>query len=103
MSDCGTAAGEAPGLQPSPDLATPVTDELNRIRETVQALCPAGATITFEYSTRLRINIDTRRMENLARLETLLPTACNGLFTNIHRGLVDNHPFLHRLSAEVRR
>jgi hypothetical protein len=42
-------------------------------------------------------------MENLARLETLLPTACNGLFSKIQRGLVDNHPFLHRLSAEVRR
>jgi hypothetical protein len=99
----GGMAGEATDLRASAEVATPVTDELNRIREAVQALCPAGATITFEFDTHLRINIDTRRMENLARLETLLPTTCNGLFSKIQRGLVDNHPFLHRLSAEVRR
>jgi hypothetical protein len=103
MSECKTAAEASAELQPSANLAMPVTDELNRIREAVQALCPAGAVITFEYDTRLRMNIDTRRMENLARLETLLPTACNGLFSKIQRGSVDNHPFLHRLSAEVRR
>jgi hypothetical protein len=102
MSERGTT-GEGTSLQPFADVAMPVTDELNRIRDAVQALCPAGATITFEYDTRLRINIDTRRMENLTRLETLLPTTCNGLFSKIQRGLVDNHPFLHRLSAEVHR
>jgi hypothetical protein len=96
-------AGQGTNLRTSADVEMPVTDELNRIRDAVQALCPAGATITFEYDTHLRINIDTRRMENLARLETLLPTVCEGLFYKIQRGLVDNHPFLHRLSAEVRR
>jgi hypothetical protein len=102
MSD-RESAGQGTNLRTSVDVAMPVTDELNRIRDAVQALCPAGATITFEYDTHLRINIDTRRMENLARLETLLPTTCNGLFSKIQRGLVDNHPFLHRLSAEVHR
>jgi hypothetical protein len=97
------SAGQGANLRTSADVVMPVTDELNRIRDAVQALCPAGATITFEYDTHLRINIDTRRMENLARLETLLPTTCNGLFSKIQRGLVDNHPFLHRLSAEVHR
>lgn len=80
-----------------------VSDELSRIRSTVQTLSPADAAIGFEYDGRLRINIDVRSIEDLARLETLLPSACDGLFSNIQRRLVEHHPFLHRLTADVAR
>jgi hypothetical protein len=36
-------------------------------------------------------------------LELLLPTLCGGIFPNVQRRLVDNHPFLHRLTALVAR
>ena len=88
-----------PGTQPS----TIVSDELGRIRSAVQALSPADAAIGFEYDGRLRINIDVRSLEDLTRLETLLPGAFDGLFFNLQRRLVEHHPFLHRLTATVAR
>lgn len=86
-----------------PEPSTIVSEELGRIRSAVQALSPADAAIGFEYDGRLRINIDVRSLEDVARLETLLPGVCEGLFSNMRRGLVEHHPFLHRLTATVAR
>jgi hypothetical protein len=97
-------AGERPlSTLPRAEPSTIVSDELSRIRSTVQSLSPADAAIGFEYDGRLRINIDVRFVEDVARLETLLPSACDGLFFNIQRRLVEHHPFLHRLTASVAR
>lgn len=89
--------------RPGPEPSTIVSDELSRIRSAVQTLSPSDAAIGFEYDGRLRINIDVRSLEELARLETLLPGAFDGLFSNIQRRLVEHHPFLHRLTATVAR
>jgi hypothetical protein len=95
-----TANVEPIGL---PERSTIVTDELNRIGAAVRTICPDAAAIGFEFDGKLRINIDLRRLEDVARLEVVLPTLCGGAFSAIQRGLVDNHPFLHRLTALVDR
>lgn len=105
-AQAGPAYEAAERLLPAPPGAEPstiVSDELSRIRSAVQALSPEEAVIGFEYDGRLRINIDVRSLEDLARLETLLPRACEGLFYNIQRRLVEHRPFFHRLTANVDR
>lgn len=92
-----------PSARPGPEPSAIVSDELSRIRSAVQALSPGDAAIGFGYDGRLRINIDVRSLEDLARLETLLPSAFGGLLFNIQRGLVEHHPFLPRLTATVAR
>jgi hypothetical protein len=103
MSDGEARAQASVEAMPAPARSTIVSDELNRIRSAVQAISPEGAAIAFEFDGRLQINIDVRRIEDLSRLETLLPNACGGIFSNLQRGLVDNRPFLHRLTADVER
>jgi hypothetical protein len=51
----------------------------------------------------LQLHIDVRNLEDVSRLEVVLPSLCGGIFSNLQRGLVDNHPFLHRLTALVDR
>ena len=80
-----------------------ISDELDRIAQAVAAVSPADADIGFEYDGKLRINVDIRKLEDLARVELLLPTLCGGIFSDVQRGLVDNRPFLHRLTAVVAR
>jgi hypothetical protein len=100
----GEAAAEAVVEQmPAPARSTFVSDELNRIAEAVRAICPDDAHISFEFERRLQINVDIRKLEDLARVEMLLPSLCGGIFSNVQRGLVDNRPFLHRLIAIVAR
>jgi hypothetical protein len=103
MSEGEAAAPASVERMPAPARSTTISDELTRIRSAVQAICPEGATISFEFEDRLQINIDVRRVEHLARMETLLPSICGGIFSNLQRGLVDNRPFLHRLTADVAR
>lgn len=103
MSEGEAAAQASVERMPAPARSKAVTDELVRIRAAVQAICPDGTIIGFEFENRLQINIDLRRLEDLSRLETLLPSLCGGIFSNLQRGLVDNRPFLHRLTADVDR
>ena len=85
------------------DKSAIVSNELDRITQAVAAVSPEDADIGFEYDGKLRINIDIRKLEDLARVELLLPTLCGGIFSDVQRGLVDNRPFLHRLTALVDR
>ena len=78
-----------------------VSRELDRIAQAGATVSPDDADIGFEYDGKLRINIDIRKLEDLARVEILLPTLCGGIFSDVQRGLVDNRPFLHRLTALV--
>ncbi len=78
-----------------------VSAELDRIAQAVRAHCPKETTISFEYDGRLQINIDIRKLEDLIAVEGVLPTLLGGIFTNLQRGLVDNRPFQHRLTADV--
>ncbi len=81
----------------------PVSRELDRIADAVRALCPKDTQIGFEYDGRLRMHLDIRGLEEVARLEILLPGLEGGMFSNIQRGLVDNRPFFHRLIVAVDR
>jgi hypothetical protein len=101
----GAEAAANPVVEPISAASRPliVSDELARITTAVSAIAPQDADITFEYDGKLRINIDIRKLEDLAKVETLLPGLCGGIFSNLQRGLVENHPFLHRLTALVDR
>jgi hypothetical protein len=88
---------------PGPAKSSAVSDELTRIRDAVGAVLPRDAHIFFHFDTRLHLHIDVRNLEDVSRLEVVLPSLCGGIFSNLQRGLVDNHPFLHRLTALVDR
>ncbi len=103
MSEGQTSADPNVEQMPAPAKSAIVSDELNRIAGAVRAIAPRDAAISFEFSRKLEINIDVRTLEDVARLETLLPTLCGGIFSRVERGPVDNHPFLHRLTALVDR
>ena len=88
---------------PTPVKSNIISDELARLLGAVQAVCPRDAKITFDYGGTLHLHIDVRNLEDVARLEVLLPTLCGNIFANFQRGPVDNHPFFHRLTASVDR
>ena len=88
---------------PSPVRSSVVSDELARLRSAVGEISPKDAHVSFEFDGRLHLHVDVRNLEDVGRLEVLLPTLCGSIFSNVQRGLVDNHPFLHRLTALVDR
>jgi len=81
--------------------STPVSDELNRITTMLGPYCPADTVISFEFSGKLLLHVDIRRFEEMTTIEAMLPTACGGIFHDIHRGMASKHSFFHRLSASV--
>jgi hypothetical protein len=105
MSAIGAEAAANPVVEPisAASKSAIVSDELNRITTAVTAIAPQDADITFEFNGKLRINIDIRKLEDLAKMETQLPGVCGGIFSNMQRGLVEHHPFFHRLTALVDR
>lgn len=87
-----------------PAQASFVSDELNRIAAAIEAVLPRDAEVGFEFADgRLEVIVDIRELEDLVRVEGMLPGLCGGIFSNIQRGLVDNRPFFHRLTARVAR
>lgn len=103
MGGAEAAANSIAGQIPAPAKNAIVSDELARITKAVAALCPDDAEIGFEYDGKLRINIDLRKLEDLVKVEILLPGMCGGIFSDAQRGMVENRPFLHRLTALVDR
>ena len=81
------------GRLPTPVKSTVVSDELAMLLGAVQAVSPRDAKVTFDYNGTLHLHIDVRNLEDVARLEVLLPTLCGNIFANLQRGSVDNHPF----------
>jgi hypothetical protein len=80
-----------------------LSDELGKLVGELRTHAPGDAAVMLVFDGRLHINIDVRNLDDVARLEFLLPTLCGGVFSNVQRGLVDNRPFLHRLTALVAR
>jgi hypothetical protein len=78
-----------------------ITDELNRLIAHVRVGCPDDTKVSFHFDGQLRINIDVRNYEDIARIETLLPKMCGGIFSKLERRSAENHPFFHRLSGLV--
>lgn len=87
-------------LVPQP---TVVSDELGRLMAILRGFCRPEAVITFEYNDRLRVHIDVREVEEVARLEAILPSLSGGIFGDLQRGLAAHHSFFHRISATVAR
>ena len=83
--------------------STAVTDELNRILIMLREACPANAKISFDFDGRLHVHIDVRKREDVTLIEAMLPSLGLGLFHSISRGDTPNHPFYHRVSAQVDR
>jgi hypothetical protein len=88
---------------PLPVGAADLSDALGKLIGELRSHAPADAAVTLLFDGRLHINIDVRNLDDVARLEFLLPALCGGIFSNVQRGLVDKHPFLHRLTALVAR
>lgn len=88
---------------PRPVKSTVISDELAMLLSAVETVSPRDAKVTFDYNGTLHLHIDVRNLEDVARLEVLLPTLCGNIFANLQRGSVDNHPFFHRLTASVNR
>ena len=65
----------------------------------LREVCPPESVISFEYDGALRLNIDVRRVEDVARIEALLPSLCGGIFHGAQRRLTARHSFFHRISA----
>lgn len=80
---------------------TPLTDELNRILNSVRDACPKGSIINFSFDGHLRIHIDVRRLEDVTLIEAVLPNIEPNLFYGWSRTATPHHSFFHRVSATV--
>ncbi|MFC7535981.1 hypothetical protein ACFQPG_01205 [Sphingomonas sp. GCM10030256] len=83
--------------------ATPVTDELEKLRSVLVEQLPRDALIKFEFDGKLRVHLDVRRFEDVAHVEALLPSLAGGIYRDLQRGLSRHNSFLHRVTASVRR
>ena len=86
-----------------PPPPTTVSDELGKLMGTLREHCSPEAVIIFQFDGKLHVHIDVRDIEEVARLESLLPSLCGGAFSELQRGLAAHHSFFHRISARVAR
>src|SRR5687768_481234 len=85
----------------TPQRTMVISDELARLTGILREVCPPDGVITFGYDGALRLHIDVRRVEDVARIEALLPSLCGGIFHGVQRGLAARHSFFHRISSIV--
>ncbi|WP_380873562.1 hypothetical protein ACFB49_42300 [Sphingomonas sp. DBB INV C78] len=88
---------------PSKPRAKIVSDELQKISALLVDACPSEAIVSFSYEGELRVHIDVRNLEHVTLVEAILPTLGAGLFNDIRRGSSPEHPFFHRVTADVDR
>ena len=74
-----------------------------KLTDILHSVCPSDAVIAFEFAGALHVHIDVRSLEDMTRLETLMPSLAGGVFYDIQRGLAARRSFFHRLSASVAR
>ena len=86
-----------------PTPSTFISDQLPKMSAMLKQACPSDAVIRFEYDGQLRVHIDVRRFEDMAQVESMLPSLCGGIFGDVQRGLAKHHSFFHRVSALVAR
>ena len=99
----GKDSNQSADIQPirEPQQRMAVSEELGRLTRILREVCPPESVISFEYDGALRLNIDVRRVEDVARIEALLPSLCGGIFHGAQRRLTARHSFFHRISAIV--
>ena len=90
-------------IQPirGPQRTMAISEELGRLTSALREICPPDGVITFEYDGALHLHIDVRRVEDVTKVEALLPSLCGGIFHGVQRGLTARHSFFHRISAMV--
>jgi hypothetical protein len=86
-----------------------VSAELTKILDALRVACPAHAEISFDFDGALHVHVDVRNLEDVARIESILPTLYMGLptlymgiFDDIRRNSIPHRPFFHRVSATVK-
>lgn len=80
-----------------------VSEELNRLIESVRNVCPQDATISFLFDGKLHLVIDVHTLEDVLAIELTLPKLGAGMFHDIQRGTTPHNAFLHRITALVDR
>ena len=100
-----TPAGDAANVESmfAEDQATPISDELDKLRSVLIEHFPRDALIRFEFDGRLRVHVDVRRFEDVAVVEAVLPSLCGGIFHGLQRTMSRHNSFVHRVTASARR
>jgi len=83
--------------------STAISDELNMIASSLRQACPLETKISFDFDGTLRVHIDVRNLEDVTKVEALLPTLGASMFHTINRGLTPRRSFFHRVTAQVDR
>lgn len=78
-----------------------IAAELEVIRSTVLAACPASATVTLAFDGHLNLFIDVRTLEEAGAVEAVLPSLMGGIFGDMRRSGTPHQPFRHRVTATV--
>lgn len=101
--DTGQDRNKSADIQPirGPERTMAVSDELARLTSILHEICPPDGVISFEYDGALHLHIDVRRVEDVTKIEALLPSLCGGIFHDVQRGLTARHSFFHRISSKV--
>jgi hypothetical protein len=87
---------------PSQPRSNIVSAELTKILDALRVACPAHAEISFDFDGALHVHVDVRNLEDVARIESILPTLYMGIFDDIRRNSIPHRPFFHRVSATVK-
>ncbi len=90
-------------IQPirAPQQIMAVSDELGKLTSILRDVCPAEAVISFDYNGALHLHVDVRLIEDVTKIEALLPSLCGGIFHGAQRRMTARHSFFHRVSANV--
>ena len=102
MNTCEDGSKTA-DIQPirGPQRTMVVSEELGRLTSILRGICPPDGVISFEYEGALHLHIDVRSVEDVTKIEALLPSLCGGIFHSTQRGLTARHSFFHRISSMV--
>ncbi len=85
----------------APQESMVVSDELGRLTSMLRDACPPEAVISFDYNGTLHLHVDVRLIEDVTKIEALLPSLCGGIFHSAQRRMTARHSFFHRVSASV--
>lgn len=81
-----------------------VSGELGKLMDIIKASCPEATSVRFDFDGKLRVHIDVRSRDEIAVIESVLPTlGGGGLFYGLTLGATPHRPFHHRITAFVDR
>jgi hypothetical protein len=77
-----------------------IVPALEGLRDSIAAVCPNHAIISFRFDGKLHVDIDTRRIEEASMVELALLSVNAVEFNDIRRAKAPS-AFLHRVTAEI--